>query len=224
MYERIVGPRSHLLGSWTLDDGRGTTAEDVSSHALDGIARKAPLWVPDTTRSLMHVPPAVRGPIVVTKGDTATYTLHTDLSIDVTWRAVDGVILGKPDPRTVLVQWVTTSGMGQLCVTRTFPSGCKDSSCTMVYLNDPVSVDDGVLSGGEQFRIAPNPASTSLRYIAAEEAVIGRVEVYSLLGERVGVFADDASTLDINGLSSGSYVVRASVNNTIMSLPLVITR
>lgn len=224
MYERIVGPRSHLLGSWTLDDGRGTIAEDVSSHALDGVARKTPLWVPDTTRSLMHVPPAVRGPIVVTKGDTATYTLHTDLSIDVTWRAVDGIILGKPDPRTVLVQWVTTSGMGQLCVTRTFPSGCKDSSCTMVYLNDPVSVDDDVLSGGEQFRIAPNPASTSLHYIAAEGVVIGRVEVYSLLGERVGVFADDASTLDINGLPSGSYVVRAVVNNAIISLPLVIAR
>lgn len=224
MYERIVGPRSHLLGSWTLDDGRGSMAEDVSSHALDGVARKSPKWVPDTTRSLMHVPPAVRGPIVVTKGDTATYTLHTDLSADVTWRAVDGVILGKPDPRTVLVQWVTTSAAGQLCVTRTFPSGCKDSSCTFVYLNDPVSVDDDVVSGGEQVRIAPNPANSTVSYFVGRDAVVDRVEIYSMLGARVASFERGATTVMIDHLASGTYYVQAVVDGVVITHPLVVTR
>jgi hypothetical protein len=93
-----------------------------------------------------------------------------------------------------------------------------------VILRDPVSVDEEWLAGDATVRLAPNPASSTLRLIAAPDAVVDDIEIYNVLGSRVGMIPAGMLSADISSLAAGAYEVRARVNGQLTTLPLSITR
>ncbi len=227
MYERIVGGRSHMLGNWPLDDGEGSVTEDISGAQRDAaVTGSATLtWEPDTTRTMMQVPPALRGPYVATKGDTVVYSLHPDQSDLVIFRARNGIIIDRPDERSVRVVWVDNTSMGELCVIRTFAGGCADSACFDIPLRDPVSVFETDVKGAVA-SVHPNPTSgeATLRWTVGATAievrdVLGRMVCYHAVSD-----ADHQLVLDGSQWSAGRYHIRVVSQHQVFTLPLEITR
>ena len=227
MFERIVGGRSHLLANWPLDDGEGSTAEDIGTARWDAMASAGitSSWERDTMRTMMQVPPSLRGPYVAVKGDTVTYSLHTDNSELVNFRVRNGIIIDKPDDRSVRIQWVDNTALGEICVFRTFPGGCQDSMCFDIPLRDPVSVNEDIRQGALA-SLAPNPTSTATSVRWAFPAA--SVEVRDVMGRLVlrqdGLEALDGIELDATTWASGNYLVRVIGKHRVVTLPLVVTR
>jgi len=227
MYERIVGGRSHLLANWPLDDGEGTTAQDIGTARWDAKAGDGipSTWEPDSMRVMMQVPPSLRGPYIAIKGDTVTYSLHTDRSEVVNFRVRNGIIIDRPDQRTVRVQWVDNTSQGEICVLRTFPGGCQDSMCFDIPLRDPVSVDED-LQQGALASIAPNPAghTTTVRWAFPATTIEVRDVMGRLVVQQTDVTNIDRLDLDAADWASGSYLVRVIGAHRVVTLPLVVQR
>ena len=224
MYERVVGSKSHLVGSWPMDDGSGLVAEDVTAALNDAVASAEPGWESDTTGLLMNVPPALRGPVTVTKGDTVAYSLHADLATTISWRARNGIIIDKTDQRNVTIQWVDNSTQGEICVTRMFPSGCVDSACYSINLREPVSVNEDLSI--EDLHVSPNPATESVVVTVPMSMPFSTYTIVSSIGSVVGqgAFAGVENHIDVSMLSSGTYRFVIATATGVRTLPLVIQK
>lgn len=165
MFDRLPRSSSHLVGLWPLDDAAGAIARDLAPRAWDVEGATAPQWQPDTARAarpMMQVPPALRGARTVTIGDTVEYTLHGAPYADVSYRVTNGLILTPTAEQAVRVAWTAGTGLGSICITRTFDGGCVDSACYDVLVQQPVSVSDDEPLGGLTVTLHPNPAADAI--------------------------------------------------------------
>lgn len=217
MYERVVGDRSGLQGSWLFDDGRDSVAQDVTVLGNDVVANQAAQW-DISTQPLVHAKAWLRGPKVSRTPDTNSYTLHNSMATNVVWTVTGGTIVGAANQATLRVVWQGGSS-GTICVARTFPGGCTDNTCFTVPVQGPVNVTE---LSESQFSIVPNPATESISIQVPEWFVATRIEIYSVNGLSVG-----QAQLGYNSVSAlpvGTYIVRAFSSGQVLSRLISIVR
>ncbi|NQW30333.1 MAG: T9SS type A sorting domain-containing protein [Ignavibacteria bacterium] len=218
MYERMVGQRSGLVGSWLFDDARDSIAQDVTMYANDVLSNKPGQWA-ISTQPLAQAKPWLRGPAISRKADSATYTLHGSMAGGTQWVVTGGTIMGAADARTVRVAWSADATIGTICVTRSFPGGCSDKACFTIELQNPVGVQESIAT---EFSLTPNPATETITVRIPEFFNATRIEVFSVNGLYVGELNVGGNS--IAQLPSGTYIVRVYSNEKVLSKLFSIVR
>ena len=78
---------------------------------------------------------------------------------------------------------------------------------------------------GIKMNVFPNPASSQITISADNNAPINKVEIFNLLGKRVLIKIPENQTntnLDVSRFSKGIYIVKANINNKMISKKLII--
>lgn len=224
MYRRLAGGQSHLLAAWPLDDAKGLAADDLGGRMWDAAGTKAPQWVADSVQRMMHVPPALRGPLTVTQGDTVEYMLHGGPYADVAYRVTNGILISPTAPQAARIVWIT-SAPGRICITRTYEGGCVDSACYDVRIQQPVSVEERV-EDAAHIAVHPNPSADQVTITWKDEVydvalvdLVGRVvaRAQPASGDRTVVFTTST-------LPTGTYLVRLGTTSGAITKPLTIQR
>lgn len=89
--------------------------------------------------------------------------------------------------------------------------------------DDTASITDKIHAAG--FQVFPNPA-TSVIQIVLQNATMGRLEIYNLIGERIhsSRFSGKIIELNISGLQKGIYFLRLAAGREQMSSKLIVVR
>lgn len=130
-------------------------------------------------------------PTIIQSGSTLSTSIYTTYQ----WMVNDTIIVGATNS-----EYTFTDG-GDFQVIVTDANGCSDTS---TVFNVPVSVHN--IPGAEKIQMYPNPAVNTLN-ISAPFAV--NVSIYSIDG-RIALQAQNATSVDISNLPSGTYHVRLS--------------
>jgi len=222
MNERIAEPRSGLLGSWLLDEGKGLRTTDVTGRSADARSSTELNWQ-DATMHLMHAQALIRGRRTVQRGDTAMYQMRTTSNITTKWTVVGGTIESSDVTNECMIKWTGADSVGVVTIARTWAGGCSDASTFTVKLFTTLSADqDTEEQSVEALRIIPNPTSDVVRIVCS--MAMSRVELIDLQGRIVARVEDGSNvvTLPTREIASGMYTVRAvTTSGTLYSKVLV---
>lgn len=223
MYDHISEPTANLLGSYFLDEGRGLRANDALGVGTFAKSEIEPAWGEGPASKIQHAPAVVYGRRIVQRGESAQYSIKNVLDANHTWQILGGKIVeGQSTSDDIVIGWNQGDSVGTIIIKRTFPGGCEDE--TRVHVTLPVFV--GVSSEFDESAqrwFAPNPASEVLT-IRSESA--GTVSILDLQG-RVVLNVDIAqgvTSLPIDTLAQGSYIVRLSSADVVLLSRLSIQR
>lgn len=224
MYDYVTESQPSLLGSYFMDEGRGLRANNALNTTTFAKSEIEPAWgIAPPTTSVMQPPAVVFGRRVVQRGEKSQYSIKGVLDASHTWQIIGGKITeGQSTSDDIVVTWNQTDTVGTIIVKRTFQGGCEDETRVTVTL--PVFV--GVANEQDessQVWFSPNPANDVLT-IRSESA--GTVSILDLQGRVVLMIDVDqgATSLPIDMLAQGSYVVRMTTTDEVRSSRLSIQR
>lgn len=223
MFDHIVDPKPNLLRSYFMDEGRGLRVNDA--FAVAGFAKSEiePTWGAGPASDIMQPPAVVFGRRIVQRGESAQYSLKNVLDASHTWQVIGGKIVeGQTTSDDVVIAWNQTDSVGTIIVKRTFQGGCEDETRVDVTLPVFVGVNNE-FDEAAQVWFSPNPANDVLT-IRSES--VGSVSILDLQGRVVLSvdIAQGATSLPIDVLSQGSYIVRFSSSNVVKSSRLSVQR
>lgn len=224
MYERITEPRSNLLGAWLLDEGAGTSIQDVTGRTVPATATGTPVWEA-LEQHIMHAPAVVRGRRDIQRGDTATYRLRVLSGVTAQWSVTGGVLQGAPGADTMSILWNGADSTGELVVVRTWPGGCSDRTTVRVTLHTTLDVTQGP-NAVASVAVYPNPAGDVVTIVTADDDVASgaTVEFVDLHGRVVlrSLLEHVQTSVDVRALASGAYTVRVTSERGVVTVPLVV--
>lgn len=212
MNDRIAEPRSGLLGSWLLDEGRGLRTTDVTGRSSDAKSETEIAWQ-DATMHLMHAPAVVSGRRDVQRGDTAHYQMRATANSSTVWSVVGGTIEGSNVTGECTIRWIGADNIGTVNIARTWAGGCSDASSFNVKIYTTLSADEDVAySADGRLTVFPNPALDEVRIVCA--TVMTNIELIDLHG-RIVARIDVAATTAIiptHELATGMYTLRVATH------------
>lgn len=223
MFDHIVDPQPNLLRTYFMDEGRGLRVNDAFSTAGFAKSDIEPTWGAGPASNIMQPPAVVFGRRIVQRGETAQYSIKNVLDASHTWQVIGGKIIeGQNTSDDVVIAWNQSDSVGSIIVKRTFQGGCEDE--TRVDITLPVFVGvSNELDETAQVWFSPNPA-TDVLTIRSESA--GSVSILDVQGRVVLTvdIAQGATSLPIDMLAQGSYIVRLSSADVVRSSRLSVQR
>ncbi|HLP27573.1 MAG TPA: LamG-like jellyroll fold domain-containing protein, partial [Candidatus Didemnitutus sp.] len=225
MHERIAEPRSNLIGSWLLDEGRGLQATDVSGRTGNAVSATEITW-DDVTMKLMQAPAVVTGRRDVQRADTASYRARTTTDVSYLWTVSGGTLTSSNATNTIVVSWTGADSIGAVTLTRTWPGGCSDATTTTVRLYTTLDVASDVGHSSTNILVHPNPASDNCTVVwSGTERAVG-FDVVDALGRVVYAshLIDGSALIDTQRLSSGSYTIRVTTERSVYAQRFVVQR
>ncbi|MBK7575868.1 MAG: T9SS type A sorting domain-containing protein [Ignavibacteria bacterium] len=224
MYERISEPRSNLLGSWLLDEGRGLQTTDVTGRTANAVSTTEITW-DDVTSKLMQAPAVVSGRRDVQRGDTASYRARATSDVTYKWTVAGGTISSSDVTNELAVTWTGADSIGVITLARTWPGGCSDVTTTTVnlYTTLDVASEDNTSAN---ISVHPNPATDncSIVWNGSEEA--RRLDVVDAQGRVVHTSDVLSAAVMVNTqlFASGTYLVRITTDRTVYVQRFVVQR
>jgi len=224
MYERISEPRSNLLGSWLLDEGRGLQTTDVTGRTANAVSTTEITW-DDVTSKLMQAPAVVSGRRDVQRGDTASYRARATSDVTYKWTVAGGTISSSDVTNELAVTWTGADSIGVITLARTWPGGCSDVTTTTVnlYTTLDVASEDNTSAN---ISVHPNPATDncSIVWNGSEEA--RRLDVVDAQGRVVHTSDVLSAAVMVNTqlFASGTYLVRITTDRTVFVQRFVVQR
>jgi len=87
--------------------------------------------------------------------------------------------------------------------------------------NVVLSTNNEVVSNLEiKFNVYPNPASSTIKIFSTQQ--ITRLELFNLLGKKISEISPQETSFNVSNLANGLYILKAKINNKIMSKKLII--
>ncbi len=224
MYERVAAPRSHLLGSWLLDEGEGLRAADATLRT--GWARSA-TEVPweETTQKLMHAPAILYGARVAIRADTASYILRNTPGCTATWSITNGVVEDSADG-AVTIRWNESAIQGTITVSRLWTGGCTDQTDIDVsLLLGGMSVGEQQTILANQLQVWPNPADDVLHISLGDMPYDVDLELRDVQGRlQYRSTMRGETTVAVSALASGVYTLQFRLGSAISATSVVVRR
>lgn len=91
-------------------------------------------------------------------------------------------------------------------------SGC--STNVYAYLN---TLSNANFSLEDYFSLSPVPAKDFINITNNQQVAIKSISVYNMLGQLVQTFINPSNTIDVSNLKSGSYILKMTTENGVLS-------
>jgi PKD repeat protein len=222
----------NLVYEWRFGDGN-TSLKTSPKHSYNVNGNTKTYLVTLVANVPGGCSDSITRPVTVNAASNAAFTvkvegrnaIFTQTTTDVTnaynWRFGDGSSAQTINPTYSYSN--VDKGTFQACLGIINASGCLSESCNPVTIN-LVSVNDINANG---LNVYPNPSTGTVNVEFAQPVANATINVFNLLGGLVSSTENvngNSTSLNLNALAEGVYMIKVIENGTVSSQRIVITK